>query len=179
MTNPANRLSIVDNGTIQIVLQRPSIYNWTCSLTGGSLSFPQYAFVTASEFGADKNTTSLPSQEISCQGATIEGQYTISWSPVNGAKSYRVWKGTVAGTPSRYFNVTDRNITITSNTGAIILDYPPSAGASSVKISNNESSYIIGYNFGINNSEPSSTLSVVGNANITGNLLLGGGITIV
>ncbi|MFZ5391386.1 MAG: beta strand repeat-containing protein, partial [Patescibacteria group bacterium] len=135
--SPQEELTLGSTANLAKELAAPTSLNANCSTTGGSLAAGTYYFKITSSDDATGTTSTISSSESSCTvlSGTI-GSVSLSWTGPVGAKAYRVYKGTVAGSEDRYFVTTNTTYSYTTDTGATLGAVPTTTNAYVHKLTN-------------------------------------------
>ena len=131
-------------------------------ISGGNLGLGLHYFKIVAEDGSGGLT--VGSAEVSCNIAnTNNAACQLNWLLVQGAKSYRIYKGTAPGGQNMYKTSTTNSYLFTTESGAIFPEYiPPVTTAYVNKFSAAGNSWLLGGNVGIGTSSPTSILDVNG-----------------
>ena len=118
--------SLVATYTGQVVLKGPVLNTPTTNTTGGSLTAGTYYYkVTAITPGGETMASNEVLQVTTGASSTV----TLTWSAVEGATGYRIYRGTSAGNQTAFFSLTGAGLTFTDVGGPVTPGTPPSLPA--------------------------------------------------
>ncbi|QQG44292.1 MAG: hypothetical protein HYW86_00005, partial [Candidatus Roizmanbacteria bacterium] len=158
---PGEALTIRDSGR-NFAINMNKIYSdlTATASSGGSLTANTYYFVVVAVDGAGGTTAKNTERSATVDGATTD-RVALSWNAVQGAVSYRIYKGTAAGEEDRYQTSTTNSYNYDSDTGATLGTPPVTTTAYVAKIANNgNNSWFNGGNVGIGTANPLGSLHV-------------------
>ena len=162
-TTPQQVLTVGSGGNIAQNMAAPGTLSPSTSTTGGTLAAATYYYKVTTLDAIGGETVASPEASITTTGAT--STVTLTWTAIQGASSYRIYRGTAAGAENVYYTNTAASFT---DTGAANTGGSPAAFTSAYvnKLSANGSSYILGGNVGIGTAAPNQALDVSGNVRV-------------
>ena len=98
--------SAIVQGQVSAVSGAPTA---TPSTTGGTLVIGTYYYKIVAVDG--KGNTTIGSTEVSATTTTATASVVLGWTAVQNASSYRIYRGTVAGTQTLYYTSTTNSYT--------------------------------------------------------------------
>jgi hypothetical protein len=200
-----NRNFVVKNGlevgtsasvaaTLDVTMSVPGTATTTTATTGGTLAASTYFYrITALDANSNEGLGSVQSTGQLTTGST--STITLTFAPVPGAHSYRVYRTTVSGTyTAGYLAVALSALTISGtnyqfiDTGAALTAATLPTTTNARFLNANNTANAVNYfgpitiraqsNVGILTLSPDATFAVTGTANVSGNTRIGGSLTV-
>lgn len=161
---PQEKLTLSQDSNFAVEMETPTLLSAKAIVDPqGNLSDGTYFFKIVAEDGAGGTTAG--SNELSCLISNTTGRRcALTWTAVQGATQYRIYKGSATGTPNQYqtsptntYNYdSDAGATSTSTSGPV----PTVTTAYVNKLSAKGSSWFLGGNLGIGTSNPVVPLQI-------------------
>jgi len=160
---PQQVLNVGSGGNIAVNMSPPGTVTPSTATTGGALAAATYYYKVTTLDAIGGETRASSEASITTTGAT--STVTLTWTAIQGASSYRIYRGTSAGAENVYYSSTSASFT---DTGAANTGGSPAVVTSAYvnKLSASGASYLLGGNFGIGTAAPNQVLDVSGNARI-------------
>lgn len=144
-------------------------------VTGGNLSNGWYYFRIVATDGVG---TTVGSTEVSRQiTASPNRRIALSWSAVQGATGYRIYKGSTSGGQDLYHVSPTNSFNYDSDAGADPGTVPTVTTAYVNKVSASGSSWVTGGNFGIGTTVPQEELTLASGSNSITEMAIPTGVT--
>jgi hypothetical protein len=125
-TTTFSKLTVAKGGAYFEYLDPPLNVS-AATTTGGNFSATGTYYYVVTALDAN-NLSSATSSQVSCLIDPTSTACVISWSSVQGATKYRVWRGQSSGRQNQYFETTSTSYTDTGLSG--IISSPSSVGTS-------------------------------------------------
>jgi hypothetical protein len=164
---PQQALTLVSGDNFAIEMVIPAAPTLTPSSSGGSLADGTYFYKIVALDSAGGTTAGGTEASTTVSGSSGNGSVALTWTAINSASSYRIYRGTSTGGENVYYTSTAASLTDTNaaSTGGT----PPTVTtAYTNKLSASGNSWINAGNVGVNQASPTERLEVASSIKVSG-----------